>query len=66
MKTPVFGGHAKVTVRTRKKSYDARKFSRKFEDKLDFYWCVQGQHRDPDRASGVSSGVAEYLAEQFG
>jgi hypothetical protein len=41
MKTPVFGGHANVTVMTRKKPYAGRKKSRKFEDDLDLDGCIQ-------------------------
>jgi hypothetical protein len=41
MKTPVFGGHANVTVMTRKKTYGARKKSRKFEDELDLDGRIQ-------------------------
>jgi hypothetical protein len=42
MKTPVFGGHANATARTCKKSYAARKKSRKFEDELDLDGRIQG------------------------
>ena len=65
MKTPVFGGHANVTVRTRKKSYDARKKSRKFEDELDLDGRIQRQHGDTHSASRVGSGVTKNLAKQF-
>jgi hypothetical protein len=41
MKTPVFGGHANASVTRRKKSYDARKKSRKFEDELDLDRRIQ-------------------------